>query len=184
MLRQYIAMIIGALSLMVAARVAAQPVTPAPVADPQALDRNLEQGKAYIDRMHKMVSDGFIELEEARKSQNIGRVNCVNENLTTLKGLMRLAESNFLSMQECASRKDSSCSEHEYVKISIAFQKSEEAEGQLKGCGGPAVDGAVDGRPYIEKKIDPEMPEINPTQGLTDLAQKLEVPPSASTFFP
>jgi len=122
-------------------------------------------------------------LEEARKSQNVTRVNCVNEALTTMKGLMRLAESNYTAMQECASRRDAGCTEHEFVKISIAFNKSEELEGQLKGCGGPSVDGAIDGQPYIEKKIDPNMPELDPTAGLNDLPTKIENPPSASPFF-
>jgi len=182
MLRQYIAMATGAFCLVIAAAVGAEEAAPPP-ADAGTIDRQLEQGKAYIDRLHKMVSDGFSELEEARRSQNITRVNCVNEALTTMKGLMRLAESNYLAMQECASRKDGACAEHEYVKISIAFNKSEELEGQLKGCGGPSVDGAIDGRPYIEKNIDPDLPDIDPTLGLTDLSPKLENPPSASPFF-
>jgi hypothetical protein len=177
--RQSVAAAVGALCLAVAAGVAAQETAPAA---PEGSERQLEQGKASIDRMHKMVSSGFNELEEARKSQNITRVNCVNEALTTMKGLMRLAESNYLAMQECNSRKDTQCVEHEYVKISIAFNKSEELDGQLKGCGGPAVDGAIDGRPYIEKNIDPDLPDIDPTEGLTDLAPMLEVPPSNSPF--
>ncbi len=181
MLRQYIAMTAGALCLVVAAAVGAEEA-PAPAAEPGTIDRQLEQGKAYIDRLHRMVSDGFSELEEARKSQNITRVNCVNEALTTMKGLMRLAESNYLAMQECSSRKDAACAEHEYVKISIAFNKSEELDGQLKGCGGPSVDGAIDGRPYIEKTIDPDLPDIDPTLGLTDIPPLLENPPSASPF--
>jgi hypothetical protein len=182
MLRQYIAMTTGAFCLVIAAAVGAEETAPPPT-DAGTIERQLEQGKAYIDRLHKMVSDGFSELEEARRSQNITRVNCVNEALTTMKGLMRLAESNYLAMQECGSRKDSACAEHEYVKISIAFNKSEELEGQLKGCGGPSVDGAIDGRPYIEKNIDPDLPDIDPTLGLTDLSPKLENPPSASPFF-
>lgn len=183
-IRQAIAAAVGGFCLIVAAGVAAEETGAQPPAtgDLAGMGRQVEQGKAYIDRMHKMVASGFSELEEARKSQNITRVNCVNEALTTIKGLMRLAESNFLAMEECVSRKDDKCTEHEYVKISIAFNKAEELDGQLKGCGGPSVDGAIDGRPYIEKNIDPDLPEIDPTEGLTDLAPKLEVVPSASPF--
>lgn len=182
MLRQYIAMTVGVFCLMAAAAVAAQESTPPPP-ERGNVDTQLEQGKLYIDRLHKMVSEGFSELEEARKSQNITRVNCVNEALTTMKGLMRLAESNYLAMQECGSRKDSACTEHEFVKISIAFNKSEELQGQLKGCGGPSVDGAIDGRPYIEKTVDPDLPDIDPTDGLLELAPFIEEVPAASPFF-
>ena len=180
MKRQYLAMMIGACCLIVAGRVAAED---APAVDPSSIDSKMQQSKNFIDKMSTMVSEGFSELEEARKSQNINRVNCVNDALTTMNGLKRLADSNFTALQECASRRDGDCAEHEYVKVSIAFNKAEELQGQLKGCGGPAVDGTIDGRPYIEKNIDKDMPEINPTAGLTDLAPPIENPPSVSPFF-
>lgn len=182
MLRQYIAILVGALCLIVAAAVAADE-RGAPAAETGNITRQVEQAQAYLDRLHGMVSGGFTELEEARKTQNIARVNCVNEALTTMKGLVRLAESNYLAMQECSSRKDGACSEHEYVKISIAFNKSEELDGQLKGCGGPSVDGAIDGRPYIEKNIAPDMPNIDATASLINTPAHMEFPPSASPFY-
>ncbi len=182
MLRQYLAILVGALCLIAAAAVAADERA-APPPDAANINRQLEQAQAYLDRLHGMVSGGFGELEDARKTQNIARVNCVNEALTTMKGLVRLAESNYLAMQECASRKDAACSEHEYVKISIAFNKSEELDGQLKGCGGPSVDGAIDGRPYIEKSIAPDLPTIDPTITLNQIQLIGELPPSASPFF-
>lgn len=180
MRRQFLAMIIGAACLIVAGRVAAED---APAQDTTSIDSKMQQAKAFIDKMSSMVSDGFTELEDARKSQNINRVNCVNDALTTMNGLKRLADSNFTALQECASRRDADCAEHEYVKVSIAFNKTEELQGQLKGCGGPAVDGTIDGRPYIEKDFANDLPQINPTAGLTDLAPPLEVPPSMSPFY-
>jgi hypothetical protein len=181
MLRQYIAMTVGALCLIVAAAVSAEEGAAPPV-DPANIERQVDQARAYVDRLQKMLSAGFAELEDARKSQNISRVNCVNEALTTMKGLVKLAESNLMARHECSSRKDAACTEHEYVKISIAFNKAEELEGQLKGCGGPSIDSAIDGRPMIEKQIE-NVPDIDPTAGLTDLAPRLENPPSASPFY-
>lgn len=182
--RQAWALILGLVCLAVAGRVAgAATAAPGAVPEGTSIDAQLSQAKAFIDKMSTMVSDGFTELEEARKSQNINRVNCVNDALTTMNGLKRLADSNFTALQECASRKDASCSEHEYVKVSIAFNKSEELAGQLKGCGGPSVDGTIDGRPYIEKDFASDLPQINPVAGLNDLTTPLEVPPSASPFF-
>ena len=181
--RQAWAVGFGLLCLVIAGRVAmaqqAAPVT----ADTGSIDAKMSQAKAFIDKMSVMVSDGFAELEEARKSQNINRVNCVNDALTTMNGLKRLADSNFTALQECASRKDSDGADHEYIKVSIAFNKSEELSGQLKGCGGPSVDGTIDGRPYIEKDFATDLPQINPVAGLNDLTTPLEVPPSASPFF-
>jgi hypothetical protein len=178
--RMLVAMAFGIACLLVAAVVIAQD---AGKGDRGQIDSQLQQGQAYVDRMRAMVNAGFAEREEARTSQNVSRVNCVSEALGMMKNLLRLAEGLQVAMQECASRKEASCTDHEYQKISIAFNKCEELEGQLKGCGGPAVDGAIDGKPVVEKTVDPEMPDINPTSGLSDLLPKLELVPSASPFF-
>ncbi|MSQ82199.1 MAG: hypothetical protein EXR77_04670 [Myxococcales bacterium] len=175
---------VGLFSLGGAALVIAQEGSKPVVApDAASVERKLDQARAYVDRMRGMISNGFAELEEARKSQNVARVNCVSDALSTMKGLLRLAEGIFLSMQECGSRKDAACTEHEYVKVSVAFNKCEDMEGQLKGCGGPSLDGAVDGKPVIEKSVDSDIPDLNPVGGLTAVDPKLEVPPSASPFF-
>ena len=182
MRREYLAIAIGICCLLIAAAVGAQKAgEKTPSVD--NIPGQTQQGKANVERMHKMVSEGFKELEEARKAQNISRVNCVNDALTAMKGLLRLAESNFLALQEAGSRNDAGGVEHEYVKISIAFNKTEELYGQLQGCGGPSTDGAIDGKPYIEKVVDPDTPEIDPTVGLDEIPQNLENPPSASPFF-
>lgn len=182
MRREYIAMAIGTACLALAAVVGAADGK-AKKPDPANIPSQSQQAKANVERMHRMVADGFKELEEARKAQNINRVNCVNDALTAMKGLLRLAESNRLAMQEAASRKDAAGVEHEYVKISIAFNKTEELYGQLQGCGGPSSEPIIDGRPYIEKSIDPDMVEIDPTKGLKDLPPELNDPPSASPFY-
>ena len=181
-MREAIAMLFGVFCLVAAAAVSAEEAASGG-SEPNAIERNLEQGKAHIEHMREMVAKGLEELEEARKAQNIQRMNCVNEPLAMMKGFVKLAESNLMSMQECAARKDASCSDHEFVKISIAFSKTEELNGQLKGCGGPGLESAIDGREFnIEKAIDPDLPEIDPTAGLNDLSSKLDVPVAASPF--
>lgn len=179
-LRLLVAVGFGVACLFVALLVSAQESGKA--GDPAVVAKQLEQARAYVARMGSLIGGAFNELEEARKAQNVSRVNCVGEAVSTMKGLLRLSEGNLLVMQECASRNDVGCTDHEAVKISIAFNKTEELDGQLKGCGGPAVDGAIDGRPVIEKNLG-DAPDLDPTEGLNDLAAKLENPPSASPFY-
>lgn len=178
--RLLVAVAFGVACLFVALLVSAEE-TKQP-ADPAVLAKQLEQARAYVARMGSLIGGAFNELEEARKAQNVSRVNCVGEAVGTMKGLLRLSEGNLLVMQECVSRNDAACTNHEHVKISIAFNKTEELDGQLKGCGGPAVDGAIDGRPVIEKNVG-DTPDVDPTEGLNDLSPKLENPPSASPFY-
>ncbi len=181
MRREYVAMAIGAACLLIAVAVGAQQGKKSKSVD--NIPGQLDQAKAMIEKMHKMVKEGFEELQDARSASNINRVNCVNEALTAMKGLLRLAEGNYLSMQEAAARKDAKQVEHEFIKVTIAYNKTDELNGQLQGCGGPSTDGAIDGKPYIEKNIDSDLPTVDPTEGLKDLPPQLETPPSASPFF-
>lgn len=179
--RLLVAVVFGLACLLAALLVSAEESPK--VASPAQVASQLEQARAYVSRIGTMIGGAFTELEEARLATNMARYNCVGDAVNTMKGLLRLAEGNLVAMQECASRNDAACVDHEYVKISIAFNKCEELDGQLKGCGGPAVDGAIDGRPVIEKQSDSDNPELNPTQGLNDLAAKLENVQSASPFY-
>ena len=181
MRREIIAISIGIACLLIAAAVGAQANKRAKSVD--NIGGQIDQAKVMIEKMHRMVKTGFEELQDARAASNVSRVNCVNEALTAMKGLLRLAEGNFLSMQEAASRKDASGVEHEFIKITIAYNKTDELNGQLQGCGGPATDGAIDGQPYIEKNIDTDLPDVDPTEGLKDLPPSLENTVSASPFF-
>ena len=181
MRREIVAIAIGLSGLLIAAAVGAQSTKKAKNVD--SIPGQIDQAKAMIDKMHKMVKAGFEELQEARSASNVSRVNCVNEALTAMKGLLRLAEGNFLSMQEAASRKSASGVEHEFIKVTIAYNKTDELNGQLKGCGGPSTDGAIDGRPYIEKNVDTDLPNVDPTEGLKDLPPQLQNTVSASPFF-
>ena len=181
MRREFVAIAIGVSCLLIAAAVGAK--GNAKPTSTNSIAGQIDQAKVMIEKMHKMVKSGFAELQEARTASNVGRVNCVNDALTAMKGLLRLAEGNFLSMQEAASRKATKDVEHEFIKVTIAYNKTDELNGQLKGCGGPSTDGAIDGRPYIEKNIETDTPNVDPTEGLKDLAPALENTVSASPFF-
>ena len=181
MRREVLAMLIGTMCLLIAAAVGAKGGKKAVSVD--NIGGQIDQAKVMVEKMHKMVRSGFEELQDARSAANVSRVNCVNEALTAMKGLLRLAEGNFLAMQEASSRKDASGVEHEFIKVTIAYNKTDELNGQLQGCGGPATDGAIDGRPYIEKNIETDLPNVDPTEGLKDLPPSLENTVSASPFF-
>ncbi len=146
----------------------------------------LAQGEAFVAHIEQMVADGFAELATARTAQNINRINCVNDALTTMNGLLRLATSNLAALRQCVAQADAGCAEHEFIKISIAFNKTEELQGQLLGCGGVAQDGVIDGRPYIEKNIstdaDPDLPRVRQADPFDALGTQRHPPIDESSF--
>jgi hypothetical protein len=134
-----------------------------------------------MERMQAMLRAGFDSLNKATEAQNIRGVNCIRDAMVAMKGMYRLSQAAHLKLQEEAVGKNPKGVEHEYQLLAVYFNKMEEMDGQLKTCGGPSMDGAVDGRIELEKE-QKNIPNVDPTEGLDDLAAELDVPPSASPF--
>jgi hypothetical protein len=183
--RQFLAIAFGLICLFVAFRVGADETekgsesgkAPAAV----SIEDRVTQGNSYLERMQAMLRAGFDSLNKATEAQNIRGVNCIRDAMVAMKGMYRLSQASHLKLQECAVSKDARCTEHEHQLLAVYFNKMEEMDGQLKTCGGPSSDGAVDGRIELEKTQN-NIPNVDPTQGLNDLAAELDVPPSASPF--
>jgi hypothetical protein len=102
----------------------------ADVPDPEKLKRSA----AAVQRMRGILSDVLARLEEARATKDVVKLNCVNEKLTQVKGLLRISEQSDVALQESVSRKDSTAAEHEYSKVSIARSKVEQLRSEAEQC--------------------------------------------------
>jgi len=130
----------------------------------------------------------FKELKKARASQQIAKLNQINETLSLIKGLLFLNEKHFLALQEAAARDERDEAEHHFVKIGVAHEKMVgELAGRIQTAGGlDEAGGTVDGRPQIDTNADPDIPAEDPVgqSALLDLVNiDAARPPSASPFF-
>ena len=117
-----------------------------------------EQAQEKLEELRKALSESFGELEEARKAQDVQRLGCVNEALLAIKGLVRLAEQNWVALQEAKAGADMDTAEHEYVKLSLAVTKVRELATQLKACAGPVVSRETEGVAEVEFTSDDDLP--------------------------
>ncbi|HIA03315.1 MAG TPA: hypothetical protein EYN06_07495 [Myxococcales bacterium] len=145
--------------------------------------QQLKKATEDMNGMKAVLNNAFNMLKDARKKQDIQELNCINEALSAIKGLMRLSEQNFVMLQEAVARNDRRTAEHEFVKISIAHNKINDLDGRVRSCGGPSSGGTIDGRPRIELLKDSDLPEEDPAEGLQIIHVNVERPPSASPFF-
>ena len=97
-----------------------------------------------------------------------------------MKGLLKLAEENMLSLRESAARGDASAVQFEFIKVGIASDKFVELDAQVRSCGGPAMDGSIDGRPVIDRIFSDDLPEADPVDAFKETEVFIERPPSAS----
>jgi hypothetical protein len=102
--------------------------------DPQKVQKSSES----LVFMRSVLKEVLGKLEEARQSKDVVKLNCVNDKLTQIKGLLRISEQSDVSLQESVAKHETTTAEHEYTKVSIAKQKvaqlrvdAEECVGQL-----------------------------------------------------
>src|ERR1700687_1823050 len=87
-----------------------------------------------LGRMRQALKDVLKMLEEARNTKDILKLNCVNEKLTQIKGLLRISEQADVSMQESLAKSDSKVALQELTKVGIAGEKVDGLAAQARQC--------------------------------------------------
>jgi hypothetical protein len=87
-----------------------------------------------LQKMRQALKDVLAKLEEARNSRDVVKLNCVNEKLTQVKGLLRISELADVTMQEAIAKKEDSSALHEYTKVSIASTKVTQLRAEAEQC--------------------------------------------------
>lgn len=85
-------------------------------------------------RMRDVLKDVLGKLEEARNTKDVVKLNCVNEKLTQIKGLLRISEQADVAMQEAIAKGEKQAANHEYTKVMIARQKVDQLRAEAEEC--------------------------------------------------
>ncbi len=142
--------------------------------------QKLAQADDHVNRMKQALKQVIAHLEEARNDKDIVRLNCVNEKLTQVKGLIKVSEQADIALQEAVARRDGS-TDAEYQKIAIARAKVDQLRAEVEECIGQLAF-AVDEKTTVEV----EQPKDLPDQDLTEREPPPPVvsrPPPASRYY-
>lgn len=173
---RYIAMLmgvlVGGLALAQSTPRAAPRPTPAPgaaallqvekasdVPDPTKLERSTKA----LNTMREVLRDVLGKLEEARRAKDVVKLNCVNEKLTQIKGLLRISEQADVALQEAVATREKTSSEHEYTKVMIAQQKVSQMRSEAEKCIGQLAFQA-DENMSVEVEEPKDLPGGDPTR--------------------
>jgi hypothetical protein len=115
-----------------------------------------------LQKMRQALKDVLAKLEEARSSRDVVKLNCVNEKLTQVKGLLRISELADVAMQEAIAKKEDSSALHEYTKVSIATTKVNQLRAEAEQCLGQLAF-----RTDENLAVDVDVPEDLPKGDLT-----------------
>ena len=141
--------------------------------------QKVQKADENIIRMKQVLKQVISRLEDARTERDIVKLNCVNEKLTQVKGLLRVSEQADIALQEAAARKDEGA-DAEYQKIAIARLKVEQLRAEVEECIGQLAF-------VVDEKttVDVELPKDLPQQDLTERQPPpppVTRPPPASQF--
>jgi ribosomal protein L9 len=120
----------AAICALFAARAGAQ-VAPAPKVTSDA--DKLEASAEHLARMKTALKHVLTRVEEARNEKDVVKLNCVNEKLTQIKALLKVAEQADISLHEAIATRDAAA-ESEFAKVGIARTKVDGLRGQADQC--------------------------------------------------
>jgi len=122
----------------------------------------LTRSTAAVARMRTVLTEVLGRLEEARATKDVVKLNCVNEKLTQVKGLLRISEQSDVALQEAVSKKDSTAAEHEYSKVAIARNKVDQLRTEAEQCIGQLAF-RTDENLTVEVEVPSGLPTEDPT---------------------
>lgn len=100
------------------------------------IDEKKSRTEAMLVDQRQALARASEILAEARSSKDIVQLNCVNEKLTQIKGLLKISEQASLEMYEAIANNASDLINHEYTKIVVAHQKSQILKAEAEQCVG------------------------------------------------
>lgn len=138
-----------------------------------------EKADSFVSEMRQVLNHVLGMLEDARTEKDVVKLNCVNEKLTHVRGLVRVSEEGQVSMQEAIARQDMDEARHEFTKIVVARDRVSQLRAEAEECVGQLAF-VVDEELEVEVEVPPDLPDV-----VTDLLPVPPVvirPPMASPF--
>ncbi|MBX2812206.1 MAG: hypothetical protein KTR25_10365 [Myxococcales bacterium] len=120
-------------------------------------------------------------LANARNSRDIVKLHCVNEKLIQIKGLLKISEQASLQMYEAIANDAQDLVNHEFTKVVVSHQKSQELRTEAEKCVGENA--AYAGNTSVDIEIDDNADGFGTdAPGAVAPPPGPAVPPVASTF--
>ncbi len=126
----------------------------------------LAHAEDAVAQMQKTLREVLERVEDARKERDLVKLNCINEKLTQVKALLRIAEQSYIALQEAIARAATDGAEHEFAKIEIARQRVVELRAEAEQCIGQLAY-VVDEKTVVTVETPQGLPEATTNPPIT-----------------
>jgi len=121
----------------------------------------VDRSERYIDEMRKLLKEVLKILANARQEKDVVKLNCVNEKVTQVKGLLRVSEQSSINLQEDVAKQEIDDARHEYLKVAIAREKVQQLRAYAEQCIGQLAF-VVDENTVVKVEVPENLPQEQP----------------------
>lgn len=122
----------------------------------------VSEAQTKMNEMQAIRQVGLRKLEEARKSKDALALQCVNENLATIKAMVSLGTKAKSGVERAVASGDRDKAKREMGKLNAAASKTSQAGASVRNCaGGDAVDTSTE----VEVLVDESIGDSDPYYG-------------------
>ncbi len=101
-----------------------------------SIDQLVSKAHTTVKASRKMLAESFALLKESIKSNKATEVNARRDAITIMRGLLKVSEENYQTMQAEATEGNRDAVEREYVKIALANRRIAEYYAEVKSVAG------------------------------------------------
>jgi hypothetical protein len=116
----------------------------------------------YFKSMNDTVKRITLLQEQSKRQKDIIRLNCVTDKLVQSKVNITIAEQAMAALQESITRADEGGRTHEFTRLTIVNQKVQVLGAEAENCIGEDL--SFVGATRVDVEIDPNLPQLDPTQ--------------------
>lgn len=120
----------------------------------------------YLVEMRAALTKGLDILREAREDMDALRLQCVNDKITAMKGILRISEDANISLQEALATRATERARYEFNKIRTSRNKMAEMLSAAQNCVG--AEATYTGGSDLTVEVDPSVIAQDPYYGDPD----------------
>jgi hypothetical protein len=122
---------------------------------PQSNEERKNRAESMLAEMRQTLNRATEILKRARTAKDIVQLNCINEKLSQIKGLLRISEAASVKLLEGIAENAEDVVSHEFTKITVASRKVHALSAEAEQCVGES--NIYSGDTQIDLEIDPTL---------------------------
>lgn len=134
-------------------------------ADDTPASKYVEEANEALGAMRSALQKGLDEVKKARDEKDALRLTCVNEPVTAMKGVLRVAEDANVDLQEAVATSQTAQARREFRKVKKSKARMDNLLSEAQNCAG--ADSSVS-TTSVEVTIDEDVIAIDPYYGSPD----------------